>query len=135
MQITIERETLQATLRALEQYTTPATDLSGRPCRKPIDESLCIALRAALAAQPAEPVAWRPCVNCGCDSTGKMTHCYGCPNDPATFKAPPAPAAVPLTDEQIDAIADSLVPDDFGGQIDWHRRYARAILAAAGDKT
>jgi hypothetical protein len=40
-------------------------------------------------------VAWRPCVNCGCDSTGKMTHCYGCPNDPATFKAPPAPAAEP----------------------------------------
>jgi hypothetical protein len=53
-------------------------------------------------AQPAqEPkkisaLDWRPCYNCACDSTGKWTHSFGCPNDPATFKPAAQPAQEPL---------------------------------------
>lgn len=48
-----------------------------------------IVARAALAADvPAESAQWRPCLNCSVDSTGKTTHCIGCPNDPEVFRAP-----------------------------------------------
>lgn len=49
-----------------------------------------LAAEAALAAPTAEPRRWQPCVNCAMDSTGKITHSIGCPNDPSVFKAAPA---------------------------------------------
>jgi len=50
----------------------------------------------AQTAQPAaEPVAWKPCVNCYPDQKGTMRHSFGCPNDPGVFLAGAAPAAPP----------------------------------------
>lgn len=58
--------------------------------------ALCAELKAILAApsrdrtdplpQSSEATA-RPCFNCGLDSTGKMTHSFGCPNAPV-FREP-----------------------------------------------
>ena len=92
-------------------------------------------LRAALVAQPAEPVAWM------LDTTGgKLFMATDSKHNGdwlPLYTAPPAPAAVPLTDEQImDAVHDA--------GLDWHRgwtagdapnRYselARAIERAHG---
>ena len=94
-------------------------------------DEIC-ALRAALAAQPAEPVAvnpgtWRPCLNCRYDSTGTWEHSIGGPNDPTTFKAPPAPAAVP-PDERVRVLREALerYVDHFGDPL----QCARAALEA-----
>jgi hypothetical protein len=75
----MNRELLHQALDALEQYTSPATDLMGRPCRKPIDESLCIALREALAAPQPEPVACKGIPRKGCNYlTPADTVCNKC---------------------------------------------------------
>ena len=112
-------------------------------------------LRAALAAQPADPVAWinrRVIYDPATDSvTGygesellfeRVSYGYDYANAKPLVLAQPAPAAVPLTDEQIRDLAKE-------SGLDWHRGYmplfandptnryevfARAVLAAAGDK-
>lgn len=57
--ITIERETVQAALRALD-YLGDSSDYNVTPFawQAAEAEQACTALRAALAAQPTEPVAW-----------------------------------------------------------------------------
>ena len=128
--ITIERETLERAAQALAYCYSAIENMSD-------DEDDMIsrsnaALRAALAAQPAEPVAvnpgtWRPCLNCRYDSTGTWEHSIGGPNDPTTFKAPPAPAAVP-PDERVRVLREALerYVDHFGDPL----QCARAALEA-----
>jgi hypothetical protein len=83
----MSRELLQQALDALEQYTTPDTDLSGRPTRSPIDKSLCIAIRAHLAAQPAPVPDENPkCPDCGHRALG-----VGCDMRVPHRAAQPAP--------------------------------------------
>jgi hypothetical protein len=84
----MSRELLQQALDALEQYTTPDTDLSGRPTRSPIDKSLCIAIRAHLAAQPA-PVP--DIVNPKCPDCGHRALGVGCDMRVPHLAAQPAP--------------------------------------------
>ncbi len=49
--------------------------------------------------------------------------------------APPTPAAVPLTDEQVDATICKICPLEVcTADHEWLYDFARAILAAAGDK-
>ncbi len=61
--------------------------------------------RATALASPAPPeagpVAWRPYANCGLDSTGKVTHSYGCPNDPDVFRATPQRNTEPASRETV----------------------------------
>ena len=138
--ITIERETLERAIDAMQDYArhTGWTDATiGH-------------LRAALAAQPTEPVAWRVRRH---DSPKYWIIFMHKPVDALTdperevqplYAAQPAPAAVPLTDEQIrDAVKEA--------GLDWHRGYIvddvsnryedlcriieRAHGIAAGDKT
>ena len=47
---------------------------------------------------------------------------------------PPLPDIVnPITDADLDRIADAVPVDDIGVHITtWHRRFARAVLSAAG---
>lgn len=54
-------------------------------------------VRAALSTPAAQeaPAGWRPCINCGVDSTGKMTHSFGCSNDQNVFRPAPAAPAIP----------------------------------------
>ena len=153
--ITIERETLE---RAIADYDSAAgndgTLLSWNRAR----DNLLALLRAALAAQPAEPVAWRwkERVNGMSDSDWTVTNVE--PPDGVRviakeplYAAPPAPAAVPP--------GYALVPIEptpemckIGGHVmsEWtddsaplrERTYAvafadayRAMIAAAGDNT
>ena len=77
------------------------------------------ALRAALAAQPAEPVAWRVRRH---DSPKYWIIFMHKPVDALAdperevqplYAAQPAPAAVPLTDEQIERLRQRETPLDF----------------------
>lgn len=95
-------------------------------------------LRAALAAQPAEPVAhefqdrngkWCPFID---DQHYRNTVKDGSWPIRALYAAP---AAVPLTDEQIGALWDDHVVPVFGKNGINPIVFARAVLAAAGEKT
>jgi hypothetical protein len=47
----MSKEAMQMALEALERYTSPDVDISGRPCRRPIETQAISALRKALAQQ------------------------------------------------------------------------------------
>ncbi len=99
------------------------------------------ALRAALA-QPAasgEPVAWYLPADGGDDSMFRDAHtvaaCTGnkWPGWQPLYAAPqPAPARVPLTDEQIDMITAEQWGAGLGSPYAAYRAYARAVEAAHG---
>ena len=95
-------------------------------------------LKAALTAQPAEPVAhefqdrngkWCPFID---DQHYRNTVKDGSWPIRALYAAP---AAVPLTDEQIGALWDDHVVPVFGKNGINPIVFARAVLAAAGEKT
>ena len=89
--VTIERATLEQAIDALE---CSLSDI--RPYIVKSRESAA-ALRAALAAQPAEPVAWAGCGDCDCS--------FSCHNGEARcIRLKLAPAAVPPIDD-MDAVA------------------------------
>jgi hypothetical protein len=58
------------------------------------------------AAQTLAQRGWVPCLNCHLDgATGKITHCYGCPNDRAVFRPPEAAGQVPQPLSQAPELA------------------------------
>ena len=134
--VTIERETLKRAAQALAYCYSAIENMSD-------DEDDMIsrsnaALRAALAAQPAEPVAhefqdrngkWCPFID---DQHYRNTVKDGSWPIRALYAAP---AAVPLTDEQIGALWDDHVVPVFGKNGINPIVFARAVLAAAGEKT
>ena len=147
--ITIERETLQAALKALDKCARtldefPAWSVAGHEAS--LAHQSIANLRAALAAQPAEPVepvAWLRFQ----EHADRPTTVHLCDSDhPRAFQvyaAQPAPAAVPLTDEQIDALMSaanlSIVPEGWTVDAWVVHRVARAVerahgIAAARDK-
>lgn len=149
--ITIERETLQAALNALEavdaliehQFTGKRTAMTALQyvCD---DAAVCVPdLRAALAVQPAEaqPTGQSPCAR-HCEAPAFEGEIRRLKRE-ATIKdsltiRPPAPAAVPLTDEQIDDICWNFNCSNTP-LVEYDRLIARAIeaahgIAAAGDK-
>ena len=110
------------------------------------------ALRSALAAPQPEPVAYVP--RCHTDGNYCIVGEYKWDEieekpfglaDPAHWEcaalyaappAAPAPAVPdivnPITDADIDRIADAVPVDQIGVHITtWHRRFARAVLSAA----
>lgn len=130
--ITIERETLRSTLDVLtEMPPSPGKAL------------VVSALRAALAAQPADaqPTGQSPCAR-HCEAPAFEGEIRRLKRE-ATIKdsltiRPPAPAAVPLTDEQIDDICWNFNCSNTP-LVEYDRLIARAIerahgIAAAGDK-
>ena len=144
--IAVDRDFLEHAIVALE-YAYSADD-------EMVQESIKY-LRAALAAQPAEAVAWRKTErmyheyegSAKDDNVGYLVTRYSDTPNPGwepLYAAQPAPAAVPLTEEQIRDLAKE-------SGLDWHRGYmplfdddddptnryevfARAVLAAAGEK-
>jgi len=144
--ITIERETLERAIAYLEAPTAklwPAGTLHG----------IAASLRAALAAQPAEPVAWRwkERVNGVSDSDWTVTNVE--PPDGVRviakeplYAAQPAPAAVPLgwklvplepfpSQRIAGAVALMKASDsDLDCTTDEIAAAYRAMIAAAGDK-
>ena len=132
--ITIERETVELAASLIQPLT-------GKGDREVYD-----ALRAALAAQPAEPVAWRwkERVNGMSDSDWTVTNVE--PPDGVRviakeplYAAQPAPAAVPPgyalvpiepTHGMLSALTQEWHPSKHGPM---KQRY-RAMIAAAGDK-
>lgn len=134
IRITIERETAQADIGALEAYEA----VTGRK------SAVLAHLRAALAAQPAEPVAWPReadpftyIIQHLNSSTYNLTkaeciHFIGELRD--RYAAPPAPAAVPLTDELIKDLWIATCNNTLKNGWDRYLRFARAVLAAAGEK-
>lgn len=98
-------------------------------------------MRAALVAQPAEPVAQEPVAwlwrlnHSGkaflmvADSTLRESLTDA-------FPVYAAPAAVPLTDEQFaDIVADASIQADLAADPIKLLAFARAVLAASGEKT
>jgi len=152
--ITIERETLNAAMMALE-YLLEASPVMTTKHRDAY--STAARLRAALAAQPAEPVAWRwkERVNGMSDSDWTVTNVE--PPDGVRviakeplYAAQPAPAAVPLGWKLV-PLEPTPEMCKIGGHVmsEWtddsaplrERTYAvafadayRAMIAAAGDK-
>ena len=138
--ITIERETLQQLYDELE-----TVEYDADPPKRVL--LLMDKLRAALAAQPAEPV--EPVAKIILDTDGEcgvewIGHGDGLiVGAKLYYRAQPAPAAVPLTDEQIDALMSaanlSIVPEGWTVDAWVVHRVARAVerahgIAAAGDK-
>ena len=95
MKITIERETLERAMKAIELRSWNTTD----------EEAAIVAMRAALAAQPAEPVEPVACkgiprkgcnylayADTVCNKCGEIHHHH---QMLAHFYAAPPPAAVP----------------------------------------
>ena len=87
------------------------------------------AIKEALAQPAQEPVAWltRDSVD-GCwyataNKVGK--------DDKPLYTAPPQRTWVDLTDEEIDAEANSILTSD---PVQWWRRLARAVLAKSKEK-
>ena len=131
--ITIERETLKWAIRWHESRIWPGPD----------EVSVFGALRAALAVQPAEaqPTGKAPCAR-HCEAPAFEGEIRRLKRE-ATIKdsltiRPPAPAAVPLTDEQIDDICWNFNCSNTP-LVEYDRLIARAIerahgIAAAGDK-
>lgn len=122
--ITIERETLQAALKALDKCARtldefPAWSVAGHEAN--LAHQSIAELRAALAAQPAEPVepvAWLRFQ----EHADRPTTVHLCDSDhPRAFQvyaAQPAPAAVP-PDERIRVLREAL--------IDLRRAYVRLM--------
>jgi hypothetical protein len=149
--ITIGRETLERAIDALDgllrNISRNAPQLSGKVMG---DAEITIdALRAALAAQPAEPVAWLvyagvcdmwpvyPAYKTRQEALSKAEEIKSVTEVRPLYAAQPAPAAVPLTDDQIDDIIKQHTGGFIGGMHFVH--LARAIesahgIAAAGDK-
>ena len=148
--ITIERETLNAAMMALE-YLLEASPVMTTKHRDAY--STAARLRAALAAQPAEPVAWRwkERVNGMSDSDWTVTNVE--PPDGVRviakeplYAAQPAPAAVPLgwklvplepfpSQRIAGAVALMKASDsDLDCTTDEIAAAYRAMIAAAGDK-
>ena len=130
--MTTLREAAQQALEALEFY-------KGCYGASPAEETTITALRAALAEPVQEPVAWvlalpdgrldRLSVVAYDDEAEEMLQrsIAGCTLVPL-YPAPPQ--RKPLTDEEIEQIADGIPVDDFVGPTTWHLKLARAIEAA-----
>jgi hypothetical protein len=104
-------EQLKALRMAEDMLTAVLCDPEGKCCISGSMADLrivdgALAILRHLATQPQaqpEPVAWRPCFNCSVDNEGRVTHSFGCQNDPTVFKEQAQPT--PLT-EQSPKVSD-----------------------------
>lgn len=134
--VTIERAALEQALDALEVLLnewTPAMEaqLEGVAALE--------VLRAALAAQPVKPVAWRINTLEGIGLPANWHYFDGEPAGESAFMVQPlyaastAPAAAPLTNEQIDEIWDGTFrSEDPNRQLSFRQIITRAIERAHG---
>ena len=133
------RETAQQALEALEMARRFVYSDNRPQCDDAID-----ALRAVLAQHEPEPVAWRT-------FDGEDGYVYMSFEDNESYAAEwaqrnprragwveplfTAPLQrLPLTEEEIEQIADSIPVDDFVGPTTWHIKLVRAAERAHGIK-
>lgn len=110
----IDRELIQRALSAWD--STPLPKASDGMMQEVMED-----LRAALA--PADYTECSGDPNCCPENDG-----FGC----CKSAAPLAPALVPMTDEQIEAVAQLIEPIAHSGHPTWEHAVARAIEAAHG---